>query len=910
MAQLRGKTLAWSLPVLSLALVVVAVLVLWLAPAWRPGAHLAPVLGYLALPLAFPVVGALVAGREPANPVGWLFGAIGVVGGVLVAASAVAVAEPALPAHDWATWLTGWLNAAALGALGVALLYFPAGRLPSPRWRVVIWLLGLAVAGLLVAMSSQPEVVGSAGIANPLEIGLPGGRRLYEAVYTSGWLLLWAGIVAAVSSLLARFSRARGELRQQLKWLAFAAALMGTLGVLAIVAYFLGAGFLAAFAGLGLLAIPVAVGIAIGRYRLYDIDVLINRTLVYGLLTVVLGACYAATVLLLGAGLGEQVLKDPGAASAATLVAAVAFRPVRRRIQAGVDRRFNRRKYDAARTIEAFGTRLRRLVDLDALTSELGAVVDETMQPIGSWLLLRPLQPEAAPGPGGIASDDPLLSGVHWTGRPVDVGALQLDSAALRELRVAGASVVVPLIGQGELVGLLNLGPRRGGRPYSADDRALLGDLASQAAPAVRLAQLVRQQQDEVRERERIAHELHVAQLIQQRFLPPAPPDLPGWQLAALYRPAQAVGGDFYDFIPLPGGQVGIVVGDVTDKGMPAALVMATTHGILRAEAPRLVAPHRVLERANDLLLNETFEHMFVTCLYAVLDPASGSLRFANAGHNLPYLRGEAGVAELRATGMPLGLLPGQRYEEQTATATPGDDLLLYSDGLTEAHGPDREMFGFPRLASLVGGGAGGQELIDLLLAELAAFTGPGWEQEDDITLVTLQRAPAASIATAPAGAVGRVLAQFEVPSKASNERLVIDRVAAAVRPLGLTRDRLERLGTAVGEAAKNAIEHGNGNNAELPVAVRVVTHEGRLLVQVTDHGGDRPVTEPATPDLAAKLAGEQSSRGWGLFLIQNLVDELHTTSDGRHHTVELVMHLDEASAVGGEPVPARKEDG
>jgi serine phosphatase RsbU (regulator of sigma subunit) len=167
---------------------------------------------------------------------------------------------------------------------------------------------------------------------------------------------------------------------------------------------------------------------------------------------------------------------------------------------------------------------------------------------------------------------------------------------------------------------------------------------------------------------------------------------------------------------------------------------MATTHAILRAEAPRLRAPSKVLECANDLLLNETFEYMFVTCLFAVLDPASGELRFANAGHNLPYLRGEDGVAELRATGMPLGLLPGSAYEETSATVAPGEGLLLYSDGLTEAHGPGREMFGFPRVAKLVADLADGDGLIERLLAELASFTGPGWEQEDDITLVTLRR--------------------------------------------------------------------------------------------------------------------------------------------------------------------------
>jgi serine phosphatase RsbU (regulator of sigma subunit) len=453
--------------------------------------------------------------------------------------------------------------------------------------------------------------------------------------------------------------------------------------------------------------------------------------------------------LLLGAGLGEQVLKDPGAASAATLVAAAAFVPVRRRIQDRVDRRFNRHKYDAVKTIEAFSVRLRQQVNLDALTAELKAVVGETMQPTSVWLWLRPLEPEGEPGQDGVAGDDPLLTTVQWTGRPVEVEALQLDSAALRDLRTAGARLVVPLVGQGELVGLLNLGPRRGDRPYSADDRKLLGDLAGQAAPAVRLAQLVGRQQEEVRERERIAQELHVAQLIQQRFLPRDLPDLPGWGLAAFYRPARAVGGDFYDFISLPDGRVGIVVGDVTDKGVPAALVMTATHAILRAEAPRLIAPARVLERANELLLTETFEHMFVTCLYTVLDPASGHLRFANAGHNLPYLRGDAGVVELRATGMPLGLLPGRRYEERSVTVAPGEHLLLYSDGLTEAHGPHREMFGFPRLAALVGGRAGGQELIDLLLGELARFTGPDWEQEDDITLVTLQHTGTASKAAA-----------------------------------------------------------------------------------------------------------------------------------------------------------------
>jgi anti-sigma regulatory factor (Ser/Thr protein kinase) len=315
---------------------------------------------------------------------------------------------------------------------------------------------------------------------------------------------------------------------------------------------------------------------------------------------------------------------------------------------------------------------------------------------------------------------------------------------------------------------------------------------------------------------------------------------------------------------------------------------MATTHSILRAEAPRLVAPSEVLTRANELLVDEMPAHMFVTCLYAVLDPGSGRLRYANAGHNVPYVRTEDGVTELRATGMPLGLLPGMEYEEKEATLAPGEVVLLHSDGLAEAHNGEREMFGFPRVAALTGEAADGEVLIDRLLKELQEFTGPGVEQEDDITLVTLGRRSAGAAAT-------RRLAAFEVASELGNERQAIDQVAAAVAGLGLDDARMERLKTAVGEATMNAIEHGNQNRPELPVEVSVAADDAQVTVRITDQGGERPLPEVETPDLEAKLAGLQTPRGWGLFLIQNMVDELRTAVDEQHHTIELVMHLKEA---------------
>ena len=304
--------------------------------------------------------------------------------------------------------------------------------------------------------------------------------------------------------------------------------------------------------------------------------------------------------------------------------------------------------------------------------------------------------------------------------------------------------LVVPLISSGSLVGLLSLGPRRSERGYSTDDLRLLNSLAGYAAPAMRVGQLVRQQQAEARQRERIDQELKIAQLIQQQFLPKELPDLPSWHVAAFYRPARTVGGDFYDFIPLPDGRVMFVVGDVTDKGVPAALVMASTHSLLRDAAPRLISPGKVLGHVNDMLCVDIPAHMFVTCLALVLDPVSGEVEFANAGHDVPYVRTQAGVQELRARGMPLGLMPGMPYEEMRFQFEPGDCALLHSDGLAEAHAPDREMFGFPRVSALVGKGPSGEALIDLCLTELSSFTGPDHEQEDDITLVSLQRSPSA----------------------------------------------------------------------------------------------------------------------------------------------------------------------
>lgn len=495
-----------------------------------------------------------------------------------------------------------------------------------------------------------------------------------------------------------------------------------------------------------------------------------------------------------------------------------------------------------------------------------------------------------------IPLTDPLYAYCLTSHGVVQVQSLKLESPALAQLREAGIRLLIPLVNQGELVGMLQLGARMSDQEYSSDDFRLLNNLAPQAAAALRVAQLAYQQQVEARRRERIEQELRVAGIIQQTLLPKEVPTLGGWQLAAHWQPARTVGGDFYDFIPLPDGRLMITIGDVTDKGVPAALLMASTRSILRAAAERLISPGEVLRRTNDVLCPDMPPKMFVTCLCAVLDPSTGHLQYANAGHNPPQQRTAEGVIELRARGMPLGLMPAMSYEEKETTLVPGDTVLMYSDGLVEAHNEARVMFGMKRLQALLSEHPGGEGLIGYLHDALGEFTGAGWEQEDDVTFVVLQRQAAPTVHPDGDGTEMTVLDVFSAPSTPGGERAVMERVATIVRGLDISPARVERLKTAVAEATMNAMEHGNHFQPELPVKVRVAVNAHQLSVAVIDLGGSQPIPEAPTPDLEAKLIGTQSARGWGLFLIKAMVDDMHVYSVQAEHVVELIMKLEGGS--------------
>jgi len=384
----------WALAMLGLA-----------AAAWLD--HLvrqagSPAAAWLLQPASIPLlvaavsaatVGALLGSRRPAHPVGWLLLGLGllVVADVVVS-EYVAYGVVARPGSlSGASYLAGVSNGVQflwLACAGFVLLLTPTGSLPSPRWR---WCARLAAAAplllvLLSAVDPQPLLPEHPEVGNPLAVPVPAGLLLAVAAVAA--VVVLATLVAAAGSLVVRFRRARGVERQQLRWLALAAALAAGLLLVAVAAGAMGRdGVVLAAIGTCVALLPLATGAAILRYRLYDLDRIISRTLAYGLLTLLLGLAYAGVVL----GLGRLLPQGSSlAVAAATLAVAALFQPARRRIQQTVDRRFNRRRYDAARTIEQFSSRLHQQIDLGTLTAELLAVADRTVEPKMASIWLRP----------------------------------------------------------------------------------------------------------------------------------------------------------------------------------------------------------------------------------------------------------------------------------------------------------------------------------------------------------------------------------------------------------------------------------------------------------------------------------------------------------------------------------------
>jgi hypothetical protein len=393
---------AWGLWLLEVAIGVVAFLLFTLPNQALPHAEKAASLVDSTPFLVFATVGAVIVSRRHGNVIGWLCCAIGFglnlsLFGSNDAQTTLAADPDRLPAGLILYGLGGLGFTLSLGLLFTfVLLLFPTGRLPSLRWRPVAWTAGAALIALAAGTLFLPGSMGPGLPANPIGIKATG-----EAL---GGLQGAAGVVIAVlvpaclASLVVRFRRAQGAERQQLKWFGFGGVVL-VLGVLLglvterLQAPLLGPTVFAAAVS----AVPIAIGVAVLRAGLYEIDRLLNRTLVYATLTAILGLGYTGAVLALGQLFGAGERTPSWAVAGATLAAAALFQPARRRIQKAVDRRFNRRKYNTAKTIEAFSTRLRDQIDLDTLSTELLGIVDQTMEPTRASLWLRP----SAPGSSG-----------------------------------------------------------------------------------------------------------------------------------------------------------------------------------------------------------------------------------------------------------------------------------------------------------------------------------------------------------------------------------------------------------------------------------------------------------------------------------------------------------------------------
>lgn len=687
----------------------------------------------------------LLSARRPGNPIGWLF--------MVAATCAVALAlgeaygthlivkRRALYGFKIVNWASSGIWIPMFGAIALVLAIFPTGSFRSRRWRFLAWAIPISTLWAFVLESFTPgsldKSTGAVTVTNPF--GIEALRPLLP-LRDAGPLPLVLCMFAAAASIAFRMKGSAGDERTQLKWLSYSGFFLGA----SLIAFWVAEGsgshvdLAESFNAMAVASIPVAAAVAIFKYRLYDIDVLINRTLVYGVLTAALGAVYFGMVLVIGQLIGPITSDSNVAIAGATVAVFVVFRPVRERVQAFIDKRFYRSKYNATQALEELEVTLRDEVDRGALAQKLADAARDTLQTASAVLI-------------DVDPADPAVSFLTDADEAVSV-SIEFDSPLFENVRAGGARLLIPLVTHGELVGALAVGPRLSGQDYSSDDRRFLERLAALAAPVFRISQLVQEQEVAARAKERVEQELRVATLIQQQFLPTELPEHRGLHIAAYYKPAREVGGDFYDFIELDDHRLMVVVGDVTDKGVPAALVMATTRCILRIEAQRAASPAALLAVANEFLCRDTPESMFVTCLCFVIDPARGEVMFANAGHNLPYVARSGKVIELRATGMPLGLLPSSRYDDQTATLEPGDRVLLCSDGLVEAHNEDRELFGFPRTKSSLGEvhKEGPGAVIDHLLTELGHFLGDHGELEDDITMVALEYSASAARAFVP----------------------------------------------------------------------------------------------------------------------------------------------------------------
>ncbi|MBU6427639.1 MAG: PP2C family protein-serine/threonine phosphatase, partial [Cyanobacteria bacterium REEB65] len=580
-----------------------------------------------------------------------------------------------------------WVNILSLAFIGPTAGQL-ALRMPrTPRWlrdRPALAYLPLwpgAILALLTLLGyTQPTV--------------------WKPIYLADTLLVGLGLLAIpVAAAIAIRNRGSSASERAQGVIVLAGAIGGIVPTLVVT--------MAAFADVAIpgselayflaLLFPLSLAYAIVRWRLFDVEIVVKRTLVYALVTAALAALYFLATAALPALWGQQNAR--WANMLATAAVAVAFAPLRDRTKTLVDRLFFRNDYDFGNVLSGFADSARRTLDPQQLLEAFAMTLDQALHPQSIALYMR------------------------------ESGNLQLrygDPPSSEALRLP--------IAMKEDEGLAVMGPRRSDQPYDAKDRelaaALTGQLALWLENAALFAKVARQ--------ERIQRELEIAREVQTGFLPQSLPQVPELAIAACTQPALEVGGDFYDVIDIGGDRLAILVGDVSGKGVPAALLMAMTVMVFRSLAPGNHSPAAVLRQANELIwLNRPSRKMFVTAFYGVLDRRTGEFAFANAGQPFPLTP----TGPLPARGMALGIVPKSEYLEHSRSLGVGDSVLVYSDGVEDAINISHEHFGSDRLAAAAERcwDLQPEQLHDVLLRDIRTFS-EGAEPFDDLTLLTIRR--------------------------------------------------------------------------------------------------------------------------------------------------------------------------
>jgi phosphoserine phosphatase RsbU/P len=506
------------------------------------------------------------------------------------------------------------------------------------------------------------------------------------------------------------------------------------------------------------IGIPPAFGYAIFRHRLMDVTVIVKRSILYGLITAAIAAIYIVFVFGLGSLLGVVLGKADNSILIliAFIVIALLFDPIKRRMQEWVDRIFYRERYNYQKALLEFSRELPRQIKLEEILTSMVSRISLTMHvervavslcddAHGCHMVGKNIE-ERCCDFGHV--DGGLLHALKETRGPLSVALIDedlriVDADDRRRIREAGIVLVVPMFLKDRLIGAINVGEKMSGNVYSQEDIDLLSTVAGQAAIAIENARLHASEL----EKQKITEQLRLAQRIQQGLLPHGNPGHDRLDIAAVSLPAMTVGGDYYDFIPLPDDRLLIVVGDVSGKGISAALYMAKVQGILRFAAQVYSSPRDILVSTNRHLYQGMERNSFITLILAMYDPRNGTVTICRGGHTYPII-GENGDARyLEMSGIGLGLESGKVFDESLREhmlqLQPGSMLLLYSDGLTESMNADMEQFGEQRLLDVIRRSpqhtAG--ELRNAILTEVQNHRGAS-EQNDDITLVVIRNKP------------------------------------------------------------------------------------------------------------------------------------------------------------------------